>query len=200
MCHCLVFSFFSTPIRLTTSLRSPGQEEIQFHIFLMVCFSGAVLQAVKFGPQSWQSRPGWPMAGRWGGQSRPRVTPLLANPSSPKGFLKFSSGCGWQQRYPKPMNLPAGDPATLRPPAGIWSLCHLIHCPPASGAGHNPALSLLLKIRGDLHPWEPGCSCSATQLWPALPDPMDRSTPGSSAFHYLPESAQVHVPWVGDAV
>ena len=30
------------------------------------------------------------------------------------------------------------------------------------------------------------CWCSAIKLCPALCDPMDCSTPGSSAFHYLP--------------
>ena len=91
------------------------------------------------------------------------------------------------------MNLPAGDPATPRPPAGIGSPCHLIHCPPASGTGHVPALSLLLKTRGDLHASEAGCCgcCSATQLCPTLFDPVDCSTPGSSVFHYLPESLEL---------
>ena len=31
-------------------------------------------------------------------------------------------------------------------------------------------------------------------------NPMDCSTPGSPVLHYLPEFAQVHVHWVGDAV
>ena len=29
---------------------------------------------------------------------------------------------------------------------------------------------------------------------------MDRSTPRFSVLHYLPEFAQIHVHWVGDAV
>ena len=33
-----------------------------------------------------------------------------------------------------------------------------------------------------------------------LCDPMDRSIPGSSVLHYLPEFAQIHVHWVDDAI
>ena len=41
--------------------------------------------------------------------------------------------------------------------------------------------------------------CLATELCPALGDPRDCSTPGSSVLHYLPEFAQTHVHWVCDA-
>ena len=40
--------------------------------------------------------------------------------------------------------------------------------------------------------------CSATQLRLNLCDPMDWT--GSSVLHYLPESVQTHVHWVGDAI
>ena len=43
-----------------------------------------------------------------------------------------------------------------------------------------------------------GC-CSAAKLCPTLCDPMDCSMPGSPVLHYLPEFAQIHVHWVGDA-
>ena len=33
-----------------------------------------------------------------------------------------------------------------------------------------------------------------------LGNPMDCSTPGFPTLHYLPESAQTHVHWVGDAI
>ena len=42
--------------------------------------------------------------------------------------------------------------------------------------------------------------CSVAKLCPTLCDPMDCSTPGSSVLHYLPEPAQIHVHWVGDAI
>ena len=41
--------------------------------------------------------------------------------------------------------------------------------------------------------------CSVTQSYPTLCDPMDWITPGFPVLHYLPESVQTHVPWVGDA-
>ena len=42
--------------------------------------------------------------------------------------------------------------------------------------------------------------CSVTQLCPTLCDPMDCSTPGFPVGHHLPELAQTHVHWVGDAI
>ena len=44
------------------------------------------------------------------------------------------------------------------------------------------------------------CSCSVSQLCPTLCDPMDCSTPGLPVLHHLPELAQIHVHWVGDAI
>ena len=42
--------------------------------------------------------------------------------------------------------------------------------------------------------------CSASQYYPALYNPMDCSSPGSSVLHRLPELAQIHVHWVSDAI
>ena len=44
------------------------------------------------------------------------------------------------------------------------------------------------------------CHCSVTQLFPILCDPMKCSTPGFPVLHHLPELAQTHVHWVGDAI
>ena len=44
------------------------------------------------------------------------------------------------------------------------------------------------------------CCCSLTQLCPALCDPMDGSMPGFPVPHHLPEFAQIHVHWGGDAI
>ena len=44
-----------------------------------------------------------------------------------------------------------------------------------------------------------GC-CSVAKLCPTVCDPMNCSTPGFSVLHYLPEFAQTHVHWVGDAI
>ena len=44
------------------------------------------------------------------------------------------------------------------------------------------------------------CLCSVPQSCPTLCDPMDCSMPGFSVHHQLPEIAQTHVHWVGDAI
>ena len=41
---------------------------------------------------------------------------------------------------------------------------------------------------------------SITQSCPTLYNPMDCSTPGFPVHHQLPEPAQTHVHWVGDAI
>ena len=43
-------------------------------------------------------------------------------------------------------------------------------------------------------------ACSVSKLCPALCDPMDCSTPGFPALHYLPKFAQTHIHRVGDAI
>ena len=43
-------------------------------------------------------------------------------------------------------------------------------------------------------------SCSVAKLCLTLCDPMDCSTPGFPALHYLPEFAQTHVHWVSDDI
>ena len=59
--------------------------------------------------------------------------------------------------------------------------------PPSSERSHNPWCNL-------------NHSCSAARLCPTLCDPMDRSTLGFSVLYYLPEFAQIHVHWIGDAI
>ena len=44
------------------------------------------------------------------------------------------------------------------------------------------------------------CYCSVAQSCFTLCDPMDCSTPGFPVLHHLPELAQTHVHWVGDAI
>ena len=44
------------------------------------------------------------------------------------------------------------------------------------------------------------CCCSVTKSCPTLCDPMNCSTPGFPVLHYLLKYAQIHVPWVGDAI
>ena len=50
----------------------------------------------------------------------------------------------------------------------------------------------------DFHSYPP--HHSVAQSCPALCDPIDCSTPGLRVLHYLPEFAQTHVHWVGDAI
>ena len=49
-----------------------------------------------------------------------------------------------------------------------------------------------------LHFWN--LCCSVVNLCPALCDPVDCSMPGFPILHHLPELAQTHVFWVGDAI
>ena len=42
--------------------------------------------------------------------------------------------------------------------------------------------------------------CSVTKSCPTHYKPRDCSTPGLPVLHYLPEFAQTHVHWVGDAI
>ena len=42
--------------------------------------------------------------------------------------------------------------------------------------------------------------CSITKSYPTLCNCMNCSTPGLRVLHYLPECAQTHVHWVGDAI
>ena len=44
------------------------------------------------------------------------------------------------------------------------------------------------------------CCCSAAKPCLTLCNPMDCRTSGFPVFHYLPELAQTHVHWVGDAI
>ena len=44
------------------------------------------------------------------------------------------------------------------------------------------------------------CCCAVAKSCPILCDPMDCSTPGFPVHHQLPELAQTHVHWVGDAI
>ena len=42
--------------------------------------------------------------------------------------------------------------------------------------------------------------CSVAQLCLTLCDPIDWSTPGFPVLHHLPEFAQTHIHWLGDAI
>ena len=44
------------------------------------------------------------------------------------------------------------------------------------------------------------CSCSVAQSCLTLHSPMDCSMPGFPVLHHLPEVAEIHAHWVGDAI
>ena len=44
------------------------------------------------------------------------------------------------------------------------------------------------------------CCCSVTQSCPTLCNFMTCSTPDFTVLHHLPEFAQTHIHWVGDAI
>ena len=48
--------------------------------------------------------------------------------------------------------------------------------------------------------WLLDCCCLVTRSCPPLCHPMGYSMPGFPVLHYLPEFAQIHVHWVGDAI
>ena len=50
------------------------------------------------------------------------------------------------------------------------------------------------------YPQLPFCYCSVAHSYLTLCNPVGCSTPGFPVLHYLPELAQTHVYWVGDAI
>ena len=51
-----------------------------------------------------------------------------------------------------------------------------------------------------VHGFKRCCCCPVTKSCPTLCDPMVCSIPGFPVLHYIPEFAQTHVHWVGDAI
>ena len=58
----------------------------------------------------------------------------------------------------------------------------------------------LVKLFDDFFPLFCCCCLSAIKACLTLCDPVDCSTPGSPALHYILELAQMHVHWVSDAI
>ena len=59
---------------------------------------------------------------------------------------------------------------------------------------HVTTISILICTLSDYY------CCSVAQLYLILCNSMDCSIPGSPVLHHLPEFAQIHVHWIGDAV
>ena len=62
----------------------------------------------------------------------------------------------------------------------------------------NYILITLILYRGSCR--HSCCCCSVTKPCPTLCNAMDCSTPGFPVLYYLPEFAQTHVHWIGDAI
>ena len=62
-----------------------------------------------------------------------------------------------------------------------------------------PAVSMLFQNLKWLHLFWDNFS-SVTQSYLTLCDPIDCNTPGFPVHHQLPELAETHVHWVGDAI
>ena len=64
--------------------------------------------------------------------------------------------------------------------------------------GKTPINFLAKPIPGNGIPWQYCCCCFVTKSW--LCDSTNCSMPGFPDLHCLPEFAQIHVHWVGDAI
>ena len=81
---------------------------------------------------------------------------------------------------------------------------------PSPGDLHNPGIKPMSPaLAGGFFTTEPPgkpliklcCCCTSVTKSCLTPcDPMGCSTSGFSVFHYLPELAQIHIHWVGDAI
>ena len=61
-------------------------------------------------------------------------------------------------------------------------------------------LGILFSSTFGFHRFHTYCCCSVAESSPTLRDPMDGSTPGFPALHYLLELAQIHVNCDGDVI
>ena len=102
----------------------------------------------------------------------------------------------WQWRKPLACGLPsfsshAGSVSLCKGPSpGVCGFLtpNSIHNPSYFTFSHPSAMYVRVQIS------------SVAQSCPTLCDPMDCSMPGCPVHHQLPELAQTHVLWVGDAI
>ena len=64
----------------------------------------------------------------------------------------------------------------------------------------NASVKMSLETTNCLLPFKSNNHLCSVQSCPTVCDPMDCSTPGLPVHHQLPEFAQTHVHWVGDAI
>ena len=84
-------------------------------------------------------------------------------------------------------NLISGSSAFSKSSLYIWKfLAHILLKPSLEDFEHDLASEC--------------CCSSVSQSCLILCEPMDCSMPGFPVFHFLPELAQTHIHWVGDAI
>ena len=62
------------------------------------------------------------------------------------------------------------------------------------------SISILYGLWNQARLWHLCRFSSVAQWCPTICDPMNHSTPGLPVHHQLPESTQIHIHWVGDAI
>ena len=83
----------------------------------------------------------------------------------------------------------------------VYYLIYLYGHPTWLAATYFPAKrSNLCPLRWKHRVLTTGGVCSVAKSYPTLSDPLDWSISGFPVLHHLPEFAQTHVPWVGDAI
>ena len=90
---------------------------------------------------------------------------------------------------------------TLKSENHLNQNCHSLAVWP--GTNYVIPLHLTFLIyKMEIYHWEQNKSAqrSAAESCLTLCNPVDCSMPGSPVLHYLLEFAQIHVPWVGDAI
>ena len=76
----------------------------------------------------------------------------------------------------------------------LWTFTEVCQAARALNRADDAALRCWVHTRWSY------CHCSLAQSCLTLCNPMDCNTPGFPIHHHLPEFAQTHVHWVGDAI
>ena len=133
--------------------------------------------------------------------------PILCNPMdcSTPGFFALHQLSGLAQTHvhwirnaiqpPHPLLLPSPPALNLSQHEGLFQWVSSLHQVAKVWELQLHRQSFQWTFRVDFF----GC-CSVAKSCSTVHDPMDYSMPDSPVPHHLPESAQVHVHWIGDAI
>ena len=136
------------------------------------------------------------------------VTPVTFQVLNRHTRLITTSLATWNRTSP---SLPkCSDNATLYPLAlckFLYSECERKKDISTLGRGGNGfggvffhSVSLLISYFLNIAETPEASCCLTAKLCPTFCNPMNCSTPGFPVLHYLPEFAQIHVHWVGNAI